>query len=365
MTMRSLGLATPRRKQLGMSRKLGGVSLLELMIAVALGLTITVAVVQLFIGSSRSQEALGVQARLQESARHALGFLARSARGAGHLGCAGRPLRNALQGDWGDLPELNVTRPVEGFEAIVSGNDVDDWQPSLQAMPVRQGGTQAFKPRHRIDLRRLRPGSDVVVFRRADPGVPLAAPLLSNVDAVVATADSGAFRADDFALVSACGRGALFRVTSTSAAALGVTLARSSGSGRFANRAGHALLDTSSSFGTSAGPQGAAVALVITEIYFVARSAGTTASDERWSLWRKTSTAAPAELVAGVEDMQLLFGIDATPDDVDAVERYVAASAIGRNAVRTVHIAVTLANDGAQPRTFTKTVALRNRDLPA
>ena len=365
MKTRTLRDVMSRQTEFGANGKSAGVSLLELMIAVALGLTITVAVVQLFVGSSRSQGALGVQARLQESARHALGFLTRSARGAGHLGCAGRALRNALQGDWGDLPELNVTRPVEGFEAVGSGNASDDWQPSPQALPIRQGGTTAFKPRHRIDLRRLRPGSDIVVFRRVDPGIPLAVPLLSNVDAVVVTTDDSPFRADDFALVSACGRGALFRVTSTSTAALGVTLARGSGSGGFANRAGHALLDAGSSFGTSAGPQGAAVALVITEIYFVARSAGTTASDERWSLWRKTSTAAPAELVAGVEDMQLLFGIDATPDDVDAVERYVAASAIGRNAVRTVHVTVTLANDGAQPRAFTKTVALRNRDRSA
>lgn len=342
----------------------GGLSLLDLMLAVALGLSITVAVVQLFASSSRSQAALGAQARLQESARHAFGFLSRSARNAGYLGCSGRvgAVRNALHGAWADMPELNIVRPVEAFDAIGSGTAADDWQPSLSTLPIRQGGAAAFKPRHRIDSRRLRPGSDIVVFRSAEPGVPLAAPLRSNIDPVVALTDADAFRQDDFTLVSSCGRGALFRVTSTAAASTGVTLARSSGAGAFANRAGHSLLPPGATYGASGGPQGSAVAPVITAMYFVARSASAARRDSpSWSLWRKMSTAPPAELVAGVDDLQLMLGIDATPDGVDGVERYVAASAVGGSAVRALHITVTLADEGGtQALALAKTVALRN-----
>ena len=92
----------------------------------------------------------------------------------------------------------------------------------------------------------------------------------------------------------------------------------------------------------------------------MARAAGRNA--DAWSLWRKTSTRAPAELVAGVEGLQLLFGIDETPANGDmAVERYVDASAVGGNAVLAMHVSVVLSGvDGAPRRTFARTVAFRN-----
>ena len=164
-------MKTPLRR-----RQVAGLSLLELMLAVALGVTLTAAVVQLFGGSSRSHAALGDQARLQESARHALGFLARSARNAGYRGCASGDsvLANALHGGWEDVAELDVSRPVQGFEAVGDGVDAGDWQPGLTALPVRNSGAApAFKSRNRINLRRLRPGSDIVAFRRVEPGVHL------------------------------------------------------------------------------------------------------------------------------------------------------------------------------------------------
>ena len=344
-------------------RQIAGLSLLELMLAVALGVTLTAAVVQLFAGSSRSHAALGGQARLQESARHALGFLARSARNAGYRGCASGDsvLANALHGGWEDVAELDISRPVQGFEAVGDGVDAGDWQPGLTALPVRtSGAVPAFKSRNRINLRRLRPGSDIVAFRRVEPGVPLASPLQRDVDAVVVSADGRAFRADDFVLVSTCEQAALFRVTTASTAGGRMTLARSDGQGAFANRAGHSLLPHGLPYGDGAGPQGATVARIVSEVYFVARAAGRNA--DAWSLWRKTSTRAPAELVAGVEGLQLLFGIDETPANGNtAVERYVDASAVGGNAVLAMHVSVVLSGiDGAPRRTFARTVAFRN-----
>lgn len=337
-----------------------GFSLLELMLATALGVTITAAVVQLFVGSSRGQAALGGQALMQESARHALGFLASSARNAGYRGCMAPDgaVANALHGAWEDVAELDVSRPVQGFEAVGGGTAASDWQPQLTALPVRQSAAApAFRSRNRIDLRRLRSGSDIVAFRRVEQGAPLAAPLQRDVDSVV-VGDGTGFRANDFVLLSTCGQAALFRVTATSAAGARVTLARTVGSGTFANRAGHTLLPRGLAYGDSAGPQGAAVARVVAEVYFVARGvdAGT------WSLWRKTSTRAPAELVAGVEGLQLLYGIDETPaNGVSAVERYVEADAVGGSTVLAMHVSVVLSGvDGGPRRTFARTVALRN-----
>lgn len=342
-----------------------GFSLLELLLAATLGVLMTAAIAQLFIGSSRTQAMLVGQARLQESARLALDFIARSARNAGYRGCgAAGNLANGLNGAWRQIVELDLTTTIEAFDATGGG-----WQPSLAALPVRSGGAPAFRSSRRINAARLHPDGDVVVFRRADLGVALLAAVRRDTDPIVLAGDADAFRADSFALLSTCGQAALLRVSSVARSAGGTTLARQPASGPFGNRSGPALLAGGVPYGGGTAPEGAAVGLVVTEMYFVARSA---ADNNRGraarSLWRKTSTSAPAELVQGIDDLQLLFGIDTTPnDDSPAPNRYVRADAIGANRVRAVHVSVTASSVDAvtavdQPlaETFSRTVALRN-----
>lgn len=347
----------------GDGRRARGFSLLELMLAAALGAALLAAVVRLFVSLGSSHAALGGQARMQESARHALAFLARSARGAGYVGCGAvdAPI-NGLNGDWQQLAEFNVTKPIEAFDGAGNG-----WQPSLATLPIKRGGKAAFKSRNRIDPRRLRQGSDVVVFRRMQPGARLAAQLANNADPLRVEDGDASLRKDSFALLAACGQAGLFRVTSRAGGAA-ATLARASGGGTFGNRAGVSLL-AAGPFGGTASPEGASIGLVSTEIYFVARSAGSSNRGEpAWSLWRKTSAAAPAELVRGIDDLQVLYGIDSTPDDAThAPERYVAAHRIGASAVRSLHVSVQASSVDAIDssrrvlrQTFSRTLARRN-----
>ena len=361
----SVRRAPDDRSCAGAKRRSHGFTLLELMLAAALGAALLAAVVRLFASLGSSHAALAGQARMQESARHALSFLARSAHHAGYLGCGavGVPV-NGLNGDWQQLPEFNVATPIAAFDG-----DANGWQPGLAALPTKRGGRAGFKARNRIDPRRLRQGSDVVVFRRIRPGARLAASLAKNTDALRVADGDSSLRKDSFAVLSACGQAALFRVTSRAGGAV-ATLARASGGGTFGNRAGASLSAAGLPFGGPTSPEGASVGLVSTEIYFVARSAG---SDNRgglaWSLWRKTSAAAPAELVPGIDDLQLLYGIDSTPDDATrAPERYVAAHEIGASAVRSLHISVQVTSAGAADssrrvlrQTFSRTVARRNQ----
>lgn len=352
---------------LRIGRRCHGFTLLELMLAMALGVTITAAVAQLFIGNSRDQALLAGQALMQESARHALDFLARSARGAGFFGCGpAENLINGLNGAWRQVVEFDLSTAVEAFDGAGGA-----WTPSLAALPLRDGsGSGAFTARNRIDTTRLKPDSDVVVFRRADRGSPLASALQNNTDPLmVAVDDDDSFEADDFVVVSTCGQAALLRVTSVAGPASAKTLARASGVGTFANRSGVSLLADAEPYGGSAGPEAATVAHLLTEVYFVARaSADNNRGQPVWSLWRKTSAAAPAELVQGIDDLQLLFGIDTAPDDdVDAPGRYVAAGLIGAATVRTVRISVTAssvnavtADDRVLRQTYSRTAALRN-----
>ena len=365
--MKALANATRVRRTCRTCRTCG-FTLLELMLAAALGVTLTAAAVQLFISVSGSHAALAGQARMQESARHALAFLARSARSAGYWGCGAIDSpSNGLNGDWPQLAEFDVSTPIAAFDGGPHG-----WRPSLTALPVKRGGSAAFKPRNRIDPERLRQGSDIVVFRRIEPGARLASPLARNTDALVVIDDGNSLRKDSFALLSACGQGALFRVTSRAgarAAGSAVTLARASGNGTFGNRAGASLLLGGMPYGGAKAPEGASVGLVSSEIYFVGRSRGSSNRGQpAWSLWRKTSAAAPAELIQGIDDMQLLFGIDSTPADASrAPDRYVTAQQIGAGAVRSLHVSVQASSvdvvdsaAGVLRQTFSRTVAMRN-----
>lgn len=350
------------------ARSARGASLLEVLLAVALGVSMTAAIVQLFIVNSRSQATLAGQARLQESARQALDFLTRSARGAGYFGCAAAGnVASGLNGDLRQLAELDATVALEAFDGANAN--------AQGRLPLRGVGSgAAFRSRNRINAARLRAGSDIAVFRRADAGSPLAAPFAAHGQPIVVVDADRRFDGDDFVLLSACGHAGVFRVSSTSRNSGQTTLARTAGSGPFGNRAGGSLLAAGaigSGYGDAGGARGAMAALLLTEFYFVARSrAANNRGQPVWSLWRKTSVAGAAELVQGVEDLQLLIGVDTTPGDGDdAPTRYVGANGLGPNDVaRAVRIAVTAssvdavtAEDRVLRRTFSRTVALRNR----
>lgn len=350
-----------------------GFSLLELLIAAALGVVLIAAVVQLFAGSSRGNAALAGQVLLQESARHAVALLSRSARNAGYLGCGGRgALVNALNGSWREIVEFDVSRPVEGFDGRST-----NWIPDIGILPTTGGRTLAFAG-NGIDPDDLRAESDVVVFRRLEaPGRPLGRSLSTILDAVTGqgedpqvTVDEGfAFEADDFVVVSDCRQSALFRIGTINTVGRVATLSRPSGGGPFGNRSGRSLSSDEEPFGGETGPEGAGVGRVVTEIYFVARGAGLNNRGETvWSLWRKTGADRGAELVQGVDDLQVLFGVDLTPGDgVDAPNRYLPPGQVGDNPVRTIHFVATVssvdavtADERVLRRSFPWTVALRN-----
>ncbi len=80
MFLSSLHEATP---QLGMPRHEAGFSLVELMIAITLGLIVLLAVGSIYIGSRQTYRVQEDNARLQEAGRYALEMLGRSIRQAG------------------------------------------------------------------------------------------------------------------------------------------------------------------------------------------------------------------------------------------------------------------------------------------
>ncbi|MGH8466323.1 MAG: PilW family protein, partial [Pseudomonas sp.] len=128
-----------------------GLSLIELLIAMALGLTLAAGVVQVYAGNSQAARALEARIRVQETGRLALHFLMQTLREARYPGCVrgweaansspGDALDsdrmakvvNSQQGDW--LPSAGAS--LESF-ARVAASDVI-WAGDTCAGTARQG----------------------------------------------------------------------------------------------------------------------------------------------------------------------------------------------------------------------------------
>jgi type IV pilus assembly protein PilW len=362
----------------------GGFSIIELILALGLGLVVTAGVVQLFVGNNQTYTMLTGQSRLQESARYAMDFITRSARATGYYGCDpdNDKIYNTLNGPWAGLFEMDLTNPIQSFDYTGNGTDtgLNDWTPSLSVLPRMTGAGTSINTvvdGTGIDTDELIPGTDILVFRRVEvPGAPITAITQSTAGPITVVDDgTNTFAVDDFAVISNCEQAALFRITGVAAGAAApsgeatLVLSRAAGAGIYENAAGATLSDQGIPYGNAVNPQGATVGRVITDIYYIANGTGENNRGQApRSLWRRSGTQAPSELVEGVWDLQVSFGIDTTPNDNNlSANRYVDFNSMGLNdVVRALRLEVTtstvdvVVGDEPTRRTFVQTISLRN-----
>ena len=301
------------------SRHQRGLTLVELMIALVLGLFLIGGLLQIFISSKqtyRMQEALS---RLQENGRFAIDFMTRDIRLAGFKGCSSRsyaalpPVLNLdLNQPTAFLYDFNTA--IQGFEATSK----DAWTPTMVA-----GITEPFKN-----------GSDVITIRRADEQgfavtvqdvnkltldnstpdpVPANKPILTASNANL-TASSDNLKSAGFlnssganncaiAVVSDCVDVAVvFQVSAINANILGYSQ-------------GDCLVD-----GDIVPPGNALAKLPSTDVVSQVFPINTTSYYVRTanghpSLYRRIGTQDAQELVEGVESMEILYGVDTDVKD--------------------------------------------------
>lgn len=137
-------------KHIGLRRQQLGLSLVELMVALVLGLVLMTGIIQVFLSSRQTYTANEAMARMQENGRFALEFISRSARLAGYVepiyqGLKPLPIaRPSCIGQPGTLPTKPpcttngagnandsigfIMRPpiIDGARRDCIGNDLDD-----------------------------------------------------------------------------------------------------------------------------------------------------------------------------------------------------------------------------------------------
>ena len=165
------------------NRNMRGLSLIELMIAMLIGLFLVLGLVQVFAASRTSYQLSEGLARVQENGRFAMDFLQRDVRMAGHFGCVNdqahaRLTPNGLGTTFAAAPPsaLRFDKSIEGYEATGTAPGAEGI--ALPETPTTGGTT--YTPALPADIAAATnnrvPNSDIIVLRYLAPeGVPVTA----------------------------------------------------------------------------------------------------------------------------------------------------------------------------------------------
>lgn len=276
-----------------------GLTLVELLVALSIGLVLLGGVYQVFVSSITVYRKNEQFSRLQENGRFAMEILGRNLRTAGYTGCSNQAATRYLN-DTSFLYRFDVG--LQGFDYVgpnaPTGVDALDFTPSLDAA---------------IPLTNLVEGSDVLVLRQSVSDTPtLLKDPMSSPSASLKVFD-GSFNTDDIVMLSDCDMGAIFQVSGYSV---------SSGVGTILHDTGGTNPGNSNTNLGKAFPAGSELIKYATTTYFIRNN-----DQGVPSLYRKVGTAAAEELVEGIERMQVRYGVD-TNDDRQ-VDSYDSAAGVG------------------------------------
>lgn len=275
----------------------GGLSLVELLVAVAISLVLLGGIYQIFFSSTTTYSVNTNLSRLQENARFALSFLERDVRQAGYRGCLNETssFSNLLNNPT-DFA-FNFALPLEGLDADTSQTS-KKWDRALPALvtdPNKYSDILALRNQLEGSLSYLR--SDMTSATAAVPAAP------GSEDKPFKSAGG------DLVMLSDCQGATVFQVSSFDHAQGDI----------------YHLQDVGTP-GNNTGNLGrlyrrdAELGRVATVLYYVRDSA-----EKVPCLYRKIGSANAEALVEGVESMHILYGVD--DDNDQAADRYLAASA--------------------------------------
>lgn len=312
-----------------MHRTQEGLSLVELMIAMALGLIVLAGVLSLFLTNKQSYMLENAVAQIQEAGRFSLDFMRPQIRNAGYTGCGGQDM-------WSDtgMNLLNNTGDIYNFAQSVQGYDYNgtdtgdsytipaetpsadtqqsDWTPSLPNNVWNEIGSSSSV------TGKIIPGSDVIMIHSVNPGgISVQPPSGSgggsagNIKVYDGTQISNLL--GQIGYVTNCQESAVFQITNVQTSSSTIVHSKSgsyypgNGSqGKADNMTAPTQLYTMSTYlyyigiGSDGGPS----------LYVDNMNGSIT------SLVSNVGLAAPQELVPDVENMQILYGVDTDGDGV-------------------------------------------------
>ncbi len=313
-------------------KKQKGLNIIELMIAMTLGLILSAGAIQIFISTKTTNKVENALSRLQETGRYVIDVMAKDIRMAGYNGCSSR---GAI--DVNVIAKAPLPITLDGSDAIRGYNGSSTvWAPVIDSNLNITGATA---------------NTDVLNIQRADAcGAHVAGNFLpDNANVQVASPNGCGFAKDQAVLITDCVGADLYQITNTV-----------SSSGGTETTAHSTSTNTDNKLSKSYGPDSQIFRLKSTAYYIGTGASGEPALFQ--SSWDPTADNAitgadfdAVELIDGVEDMQILYGVDTGGDEY--ANTYVTANSVTNwENVRSVRINLLLrSEDGiiSVPRTTT------------
>jgi type IV pilus assembly protein PilW len=289
----------------------GGVTLVELMIAMTLGLVLTAGVIQVFIGNRTTYALNEGLAWIQENARFTLDYMANHTRMAGYMGCLSNvQVFNNLAGPPNNFM-VDLTNGIQGHEFV--GTSAGQAYPAAATNPLPLGNANAWSPALPPELAnpaRVIPGSDVVVIRYvASNGQSLVSPFSDSSQLFVAPPDD--FIEGEILVVTDCQKASIFQLTQPQLAGGKINLVHSNNN-TFVPGNVSPTWGTQQSYGL-----GSEVARLQAFAFYVGRGQSDAPSlfQLRLQPLSLTTTAFQAEeLIEGVDTLQVRYGLDTDND---------------------------------------------------
>jgi type IV pilus assembly protein PilW len=327
--------------------RIRGVSLIELMIALAIGMLLVLGLVEVFSASRVAYQLSQGIARVQENGRFAMDYLQRDLRMVGHMGCVNDQARflpenqsgtrlalaSTFMADGdrltknyaGSAPNvvprfLRFDVGIEAYEAVGTGTGANV---ALPAAPVVQGDVNAWSPalpnvlqggaNLNVDTANRVGNSDILVLRYFAPTGAQMKTFAPGDPTAVITVDSTQWDR----LVEGVDSPALFGIADCMNAAVFEASATNKGAGTITVTKGG--LNKSAMAGLESFVKGqATVYRAETVVYYVGLNDANVPAlyRLRYQFTPGAGTATPRkeELVEGIESLQLQFGQDSRVD---------------------------------------------------
>ncbi len=296
--------------------KMRGLTLLELMIAMTLGLIMIGGFITVFQSNRITMRAQEGLTQVQENGRIAMSILSKDIRNTGNFGCATQlvKLNNLINLSDNNgheyLWDINLDKSIDGFEYAS-----DAWSPSLETF---------------ISGKSPKTHSDILALR-----------LIETCDASVVSDDAangktklkaaGCIDEDDIVLASNCENAVLFQASEITTTGDITTITR-----ELSSDGDEAPGNSTISLGTTSIDSDYQAAVMRSRIYYV--GTGTTGPSLIRLVRQNNGNIVAEELVEGIESMQVSYGIDTTADRV--ADSYVTANSVGTGSVVSARISL-------------------------
>jgi type IV pilus assembly protein PilW len=332
-----------------------GISLVEILVALVISLFLLAGIIQVYVANKSSYAFSNSISRIQENGRYALDTLAQDLRMAGFFGCAVFDPEDETAMD-AIVNNLNTAGP--GYDP-----DLYDFIKNDLVEGTDNDGLN---------------GSDSITLRGAEPGNVTVLPPYMSTSAVVFVTSPNSLQPDDIVMISNCRGGDIFQVSNYNEMTNSVvhnTGAGTPGNYNPDNCTGGNAHCFSQVYGADAS---------IFKLRAITYSIAVGESGEP-ALWRSVN-GVNLELIEGIEQMQILYGVDTTDNDFPnqymtsteltasaftwydvmsirlmLLVRSAATGVVETPQVITYNGATTTAADKRLRQVFSTTIALRNR----